>query len=320
MLCKFINLLCSVTEAISIYIILYNDINNDNYIKVIIKKNFPYINYLINNNICVAGGFLRSIILNQTVNDIDFFIYGYVENYFVLIDNFIKIITNYFKSKFIIHLYKPQNKVLEIIITSCFDIIIKIQLILVNNEDIDSLLSSFDMNPCKIAYNGVEIIRKNECIDAYKYLINDIRDIDINKCINLDYRIKKYLNYGFDLIIEKNELKIKLNTVIKISNNLMANIININENIIEIDLINNNYLENKEESNSKIEPYYTTFSIGSTEICSLIDIKKIYSYIEIKGINILFYIISTSYNLYMDNDGYKEKFINNIIDKSNIDK
>ena len=217
------------------------ELNNDNYIKLIIKKKFPYIDGLINNNICVAGGFLRSIILNQTVNDIDFFIYGHVENYFLLINNFITYISKYFKNKYIIHLYKPKNKVLEIIITSSIDIIIKIQLILVNNKDIESLLLSFDINPCKIAYNGINIIRTEECIDSYKYLINDIRNIDITKCNNIDYRIKKYLNYGFDLVIDYNDFEIKLNTIIKISNNLIANVLKINENIIEIDLINNNY-------------------------------------------------------------------------------
>ena len=148
------------------------EVNSDRYVKSIIKKNFPYIDGLINNNICIAGGFLRSIILNQSVNDLDFFIYGTVDNYYLLINNFITYITNYFKNKYIIHLYKPQNKVLEIIIASCIEIVLKIQLILVNNKDIGSLLLSFDMNPCKIAYNGVDIIRTTDCIDAYKYLLN----------------------------------------------------------------------------------------------------------------------------------------------------
>ena len=48
--------------------------------------------------------------------------------------------------------------------------------------------------------------------------------------------------------------------------------------------------------------------------------KKVLSYIEINGINILYYIIFSSYNLYIDREGYSDKFINNIIDKSNIDK
>ena len=198
--------------------------------------------------------------------------------------------------------------------------VIKIQLILVNNKDIDTLLLSFDMHPCKIAYNGIDIIRTTECIDAYKYLINDIRNIDIEKCNNIDYRIKKYLNYGFDLVINSNNLEIKLNTVIKLSNNLIATIININENIIEIDLISNNYFKNKNELLLTVESYYETVSIGNVEICSLINMKKVLSYIEIKGINILYYIIFTCYKLYMDKEGYVEKFTNNIIDKSNIDK
>lgn len=86
-----------------------------------VKKRYSFLDKLNFDNICIAGGFCRSILLDQEVNDIDFFIYGF-EKLDTIQERVYKLTNDIYtllkeknnKCEFII-IYKSNNKVLELI-------------------------------------------------------------------------------------------------------------------------------------------------------------------------------------------------------------
>jgi hypothetical protein len=93
-----------------------------------VEKLYPFLLELDMKNVCLAGGFVRAILLEQKMKDFDFFLYGlqdkeYESRTIKLIKDLIKIIKqhdvnkdniNEKKYKFL-YIYKPQYNVFEII-------------------------------------------------------------------------------------------------------------------------------------------------------------------------------------------------------------
>lgn len=88
--------------------------------KNIITNNFNFLNKIDFSNVCIAGGFCRSILLDQSVNDIDFFLYGLEDNKFIdrvysLTNDLCTQISNENKNIHYICIYKSNNKVFELL-------------------------------------------------------------------------------------------------------------------------------------------------------------------------------------------------------------
>ena len=85
-----------------------------------VSKRYDFLKNINFKNICIAGGFCRSILLNQSVNDIDFFIYGIKSNDDILkrsksfVKNVVSSVLNENKNAQFIAVHKNNNKVLEL--------------------------------------------------------------------------------------------------------------------------------------------------------------------------------------------------------------
>jgi hypothetical protein len=72
----------------------------------------------------------------------------------------------------------------------------RFQFILNKYDDVSDIFKSFDLNSSKVAWNGKTIFT-NESYMSYKYMVNMV---DLNKyTILYESRLRKYLNYGFNI-------------------------------------------------------------------------------------------------------------------------
>lgn len=217
------------------------------------------------NNVCIAGGFNRSILLGQDVNDIDLFFYGLnkeqIKNKLrTLVNELIQQISEQYPNYTCITLYKQNSNVYEIL---CLDnkinykedlitnarknkIILKIQIILKEYFDIQNILNSFDLWASCVAYdvstNKVYFNEKGKF--AYKYMINIVDETMYSELY--DMRLQKYFSYGFDIVMpEININKIQKNMIFQKSI-FDLDITNINKNILYV----NNYSLNNKQNKS----------------------------------------------------------------------
>lgn len=82
-----------------------------------LSKNYGFLNCMNWNNICLAGGFIRSMLFNQEVNDIDLFMYGLNEEATLNKVRYIaNVLQNYFYDKYVLIANKKDTKVIELLI------------------------------------------------------------------------------------------------------------------------------------------------------------------------------------------------------------
>ena len=209
---------------------------------------YHFINDIDLSNVVIAGGFCRSIIYNQQIEDIDLFIYGLPkEQYIVRAKKLISDILDKIDKKnlSILCLDKKDSHVIELlcvkntkdnIITNISDIYtnkdslekqFKFQIILRYFDDINSIFNGFDIDACCTCYNGENVLFNERGLFAYTYGVSKIVFDDKND----GYRFCKYFDYGFDYIfenIDKNELmqvlgKYKLKIIDSTSDGLYIN-------------------------------------------------------------------------------------------------
>jgi len=135
-------------------------------------------------NCWIAGGCLRSSLLNETPNDID--IFGPDEN---SIQNFIDLNLNNAK---LIH----KSKVLESYILNG----LKIQVVKRKYyNSIEECLTGFDYTICQFAFDGVTYFSTPEAvIDTYAHKLV-INKLDKDFVIDSLRRMTKYIKYGFTI-------------------------------------------------------------------------------------------------------------------------
>ena len=89
----------------------------------VISKNYGFLRCMDWSNMCIAGGFMKSILLNQTVNDIDLFLYAInKEDIPKKINHIISVLKNYYPDKYVLLAQKKDNHVIEILIIDIIDI------------------------------------------------------------------------------------------------------------------------------------------------------------------------------------------------------
>ena len=160
-------------------------------------------------NVCVAGGFCRSILLDQTINDIDLFFYGLGDN--EIVPRFKKLITDIAKSLggSYLAIYKSNTNVFELLryttIGSKKKTTHKIQIILVSNVTMQSILEKFDLDSSKVIFDGVDIYFDTSSYNSYKYMINIVNEKLYTN--TYDHRLKKYFDYGFAIVMPELNLE-----------------------------------------------------------------------------------------------------------------
>jgi len=83
-------------------------------------QRFPFLKGIKFDNVCLAGGFCRSVLLKQQLKDLDFFFYGkdHYKSFRNTLDNIIDVMNETYQKTNIkfIHLYKPDFNVYELIV------------------------------------------------------------------------------------------------------------------------------------------------------------------------------------------------------------
>jgi hypothetical protein len=331
----------------------------------IVNSKFKFIKNINFENICIAGGFCRSILLNQEINDIDFFIYGIKCNDKLLkrVEHLLKniktqILIDNKHAEFII-INKNNSKVLELIcyegdIENDFDnfikvhknicdkkykdielntitqeefekyeefinnkkVLYKIQIILVSYDFKKQILDNFDLDPCKVLYDGTDVYFTNLSHISYKYMINYISQKTIDSTL-ISSRIKKYLLYGFKIVIDFNNAKVDSdNCTINIQDNLIKYI---NEQDLNMNISNNISKFNK-HSEYIYDENYINFKINNNQLYNSIIIEKNNLYDDITSNDNNNILLSTfEYifrNNYFNNDDENKKIFYKKIDNN----
>lgn len=193
-----------------------------------ITKNYPFINQLKLNNVCIAGGFNRSILLEQPINDIDLFFYGLTKEEIIKkVEEISKIIYKVLYEKnnryIFIKLYKKNTNVFEILCLepilldkingidldyirknpNNFKTVYKFQCILKCYSSIEDILNSFDLDSSCVAYDicNNKVVFNTRGVIAYKYMVNIVRESNCSE--QYTSRLIKYNNYGFSISMPK---------------------------------------------------------------------------------------------------------------------
>jgi len=196
----------------------------------VLKRDYNFITKINMNNICIAGGFCRSIMFGKKVFDIDMFLYGltdevaYQTRLKTLVKDIAKSLSEEIKNAMFLVMYKQNNSVMELICfeykgnnpkdhktfsevhyhRSKYQIHHKIQIILVMNKDVPSMLASFDMFPCQVVYDKGIVSMTKQAYYAYRYMVN-ITDSKRHTEIYHN-RLKKYYKYGFSIVFPNMKL------------------------------------------------------------------------------------------------------------------
>lgn len=178
-----------------------------------VNERYPFIKEMDMENLCIAGGFCRSILLSQPVNDIDFFFTG-IDDPVLLNQRLEKAVRNVMISLnksyddiYFLILYKENTSVYEIL---CFKnggdkLVCKIQFILATNKSIGDLLNRFDLGPACVAYNGNQVYFNDRSFYSFKYMINTIDESTYTILYN--WRLKKYFTCGFSVVMPDFDIK-----------------------------------------------------------------------------------------------------------------
>ena len=313
-----------------------------------INEKYNFITKIDMTNICIAGGFVKSILLNQQINDIDFFFHGITNKKEILmrlkklITEIIKEFKNLIPNVFFMLIYKENNNVYEILCLEHlfknnniseenimqnpdnFKFHYKIQIILTNNLNIQSIFNKFDLWSCCVAYDGKHVYFNDESYYSYKYMINII---DESKYSDLfDMRLQKYFTYGFSIVLPNLNIQ-KIKEIIDISddkifilnNNCKFDVYKINENII---IVNEFKILNSSNKKDYGALYESVISEQGHILNNNYVLKSAIKYIETinsdetisekiyyKFINKINNINETLFNKYFNGDNVKIKIV-----------
>ena len=183
----------------------FNVINKQTSIKKPIMNNDEFttmFNKLTNNifsnfnwdNVCVAGGFIYSLLTDTILEstDIDLFVYGNPTGTEEVVDNKVKYILKYFQD------YKPyyavNKSVINIIMESIrFDIQIIPYKDVIDPIDV---IKQFDLSYCMLFYDGKTVSTNIFGFTSLKYRVSSVGKTAKNN----DYRIFKAINKGVEII------------------------------------------------------------------------------------------------------------------------
>jgi hypothetical protein len=181
---------------------------NQNKFNEIVKNKFEFFNDIDLNNIVICGGFCRSILLNQCVNDFDFFFIGDnpIKDMVRLIKSLVFTIKKGNKNIEFLYCYKNTFNVFELIAfipnhdSTKNKSLYKFQFIMTKFNSIFSILNNFDMSACRVAWDGKKTYFTKSGYYSYLHMTNFI---DLSKNTIAKYRIIKYFLYGFNIGMDK---------------------------------------------------------------------------------------------------------------------
>ncbi|VBB18436.1 hypothetical protein YASMINEVIRUS_899 [Yasminevirus sp. GU-2018] len=228
-------------------------------------------------NIVVAGGMCRSILLGQKIQDIDIFFIGLDEEgvrerILSLINDVVVALQSESPDYRFILMYKPLNSVVELLCTkSTFDestvneddddlnidekflfinneIVHKVQIILRVHKDIEEIFHNFDMYPSCVAFDGDTTYFSEASYVAYKFMINMV-DREKASHSAYDHRSLKYYKYGFSYALDKKQINAKLLNMIESS----PKMIKIGGCVFEPVAVDSNIVINDGDTPEKVE-------------------------------------------------------------------
>lgn len=281
--------------------------NEKQFIDVVIEK-YPFLSKINMKNVCIAGGFCKSILLDQNVNDIDFFLYGLPNKRLIIkLTSLINEIMDQLKKEYpnilFLVLYKETSHVLELIsfdvdkklninnikknltkqlkhkIDDCDGITFlnKMQFILTRNENIADIINNFDLMSSSVAYDGRHVYFNDKASFAYKYMINIIDESNYSDLF--DFRLLKYYSSGFSIGIKNMpDIKLESNSNLKI-NKCIFNIMELNGNNIIVD--SEPTIDDNENDNLKCKNFYT--DISGSEKTTIGVLSTVQKYIELNN-------------------------------------
>lgn len=189
-----------------------------------VKLRFDWLLNLNMTNVVIAGGFTKSIILDEKVNDIDMYIYGYDDDKKCgeilerLVKDISKLIGNKYKDIAYLVAYKKEFNVYELIYfenvknikKDKFEIqdltqmkfIVKIQIIMKKHMEPNHIFNIYDIDPCTTLWDGKKLYMTERSYNAYRYLIS-IPRIDEHYTDTFDMRLIKYYKSGFRIVLPR---------------------------------------------------------------------------------------------------------------------
>ena len=139
----------------------------------------------------------------QIINDIDLFFYGLSSD--KIVPRFKKLVNDIMqqlKGSYLA-IYKSNSNVFELLrYTSNGDkkkTTHKIQIILVKNSDMKSIIDKFDLDASKVIFDGVDIYFNSQSFNSYKFMINCVNEEAYTN--TYDFRLQKYFDCGFTIVI-----------------------------------------------------------------------------------------------------------------------
>lgn len=172
-------------------------------------------NYVNLDNLLIAGGCVKSILLNQPINDVDIFIYGIESSMSAekRIEKCIRDIFEYYRQ------YNKTHIIKNVFITSNDYTItlyiddLKIQFITRLYKSISEILHSFDLGSSAVGFDGSQVYFTTLSKFAYEYFCNILDLTDKNN--NYETRLIKYFNSGFNIILPNFNMETITNNVNK---------------------------------------------------------------------------------------------------------
>lgn len=185
---------------------------------------YEWLSKLPMDNLAIAGGFCKSLIFDEKVNDIDIYMYGfdsdseYNTRLEKLVGDLNKLIVEEIPNSVSLRAYKKEFNVYELmyfenvkdIKKDKFELqdltqmkyIVKIQIIMKKHKEMKEIFNDFDLDSCCVLWNGLNLYFNERSYIAYKYLIN-IPRIDNFFTIVFDMRLLKYYNSGFRIVLPR---------------------------------------------------------------------------------------------------------------------
>jgi len=185
---------------------------------------YEWLKKLCMTNLAIAGGFCKSLIFDEKVNDIDIYMYGlnsddeYFERLGKLVKDLTQLINEKYNKVMALAAYKKEFNVYELIYfenvnnlqKQTFELqdltqmkyITKIQIIMKKHNEMKEIFNKFDLDSSCVLWNGSELYFNDRSYIAYKYLIN-IPRIDNFFTDVYDLRLLKYYSSGFRIILPR---------------------------------------------------------------------------------------------------------------------
>lgn len=269
----------------------------------LVRDRFPFLMNIVFIGAYILGGFCRSIILNQKVEDFDIHFYGDNRNQnFTRILEQLKVnIKSLFPDITFLIMHKEHFNVFELIvidnpnnikinnlndisyIKNGTKILHRIQFILSEKKSLEEIFENVDFYPCMIAWDGSNTFMHVITAFSYKYMINIIDEKRYDDLFS--YRLAKYFKYGFSPVLIHLDFE-KLNNdylhidkilceIIKKVGNCMY--INIGNNVSDLEYEESHKVMYKSCSNDSLKAIFNFININCVdhEICDDIVVRDV---------------------------------------------